>query len=150
MVIVITSSNVLASKTAIFSTNVTTTDRLFASTSQTGFLNFMLFTCSLVFKEMKLMWQNCGPGPAESQIATIGRFASNGSTCSSSVFGFGRIRRVRTTPCRHDKTSVASPVAAISQTYMHKLPVITTIYQKYECNKRQYLYSIWNYREWIT
>lgn len=73
------------------------------------------------------MWQNCGPGPAESQIATIGRFASNGSTCSSSVFGFGRIRSVRTTPCRHDRTSVASPVAAISHIYIYKADrVITT------------------------
>lgn len=79
----------------------------------------MLFACSPVFKETKLMLQNCGPGPAESQIATNGRFGPNGSTCSSSVFGFGKIRRVRTMPCRHDKTSVASPVAGISQTYIY-------------------------------
>lgn len=86
--------------------------------SQTGFLNFMLLACSPVFNEMKLMLQNCGPGPAESHIATIGRFNSNKSTCSSSVFGFGKILRVRTTPCRHDNTSVPSPVAAINHTYI--------------------------------
>lgn len=117
--IVILFCNVLASKTAIFSNNVTTTDRLFASTSQTGFLNATLCTGSPVFSEMKFTSQNFGPGRVESsseQIATIGRFASNSSTCSSSVFGFGRIRRVRTTPWRHDRTSVASPVAAISHT----------------------------------
>lgn len=121
MVTVNISSNVLASKTAIFSKNVTTMDLLFARMSQTGFLNFMFLVCSPFFKEMKLILQNCGPGPAESHIATNGRFGSNGSACSESVFGFGKILKVRTIPCRHDNTSVASPVAAINHTYVEEV-----------------------------
>lgn len=120
MVMLSTSSRVLASKTAILSGKVTTIERLLASTSQTGLLNLMLFTCSPVLSDMKPTLQNWGPGPAESQIATIGRFSLNGSSrCSLSVgcFGLGRTRRVRTWPWRQDRTSVASPDAAISQTF---------------------------------
>lgn len=61
---------------------------------------------------MKLKEQNAGPGLAESHKAMRGLF----DTKQSPFCGVGNIRRTLTVPCRHDKTSWASPLGDISQT----------------------------------
>jgi hypothetical protein len=74
---------------------------------------------------MKLREQNCGEGPpAESHRATKGLLWENASEVEASELGVGSIRSVRTTPCLHDRTSVASPLAGIAQTFKHKNKLI--------------------------
>lgn len=78
----------------------------------------IIITWSTSLREINETEQNCGPGPVLSTIATSGRLCLKRSWRNGSLgSGVGKRRNVRTDPCDHDSTSLASPVAGAHQTY---------------------------------